>query len=769
MSGSDSPLRGSAAVPPKKRRQSGKRTPARACSQAASAAGPSLADGPLVFVAVIGDPCGRWSPSQCNAGAALQAVWANAGVALATLPPLEHPMLLGFAVLQAWHFVMELVGPASKAMFAACQRTDGARRAGVGALRHTFLAACALSDPIPLPGGAGSSETLGAKARHLAAGKACTVSNNLGVCAVYDSLDGVLGRWTTSGLVAPENLRSCFAWPLWTPLAASVVRGQWTVDMTTVLIRATRTLWRAPVQPPELSMRQYKRWLGLIGSIPVAPDEPVSRARHPSERFHTAQNLVVTLRLAQFLSAQRLLAPAVAAARDLECLRAVSTDAAAAVSGGCSGGGGGGALPHWTTVARARARLDVCAMAVQRQSGARGFFRYLFFDASPQGSGREVFCCAERLIDPATLDAAASGSPVCDRRLPICGLGQGRTSLEDKVACLVHQLWLDYGPAAADVRAACRSVRSCLSDMGVEFGICDFPGVVDALLLDRLIGVHEPARVGRTSAAGSSSTGSGTAATASGFLFPLALKIPGTRHIVDWVLQRAVQRCPWWTEWQSQCKEVMHCLHSARQRERLQHWLGQQCLSNKESLVASLGKAPPNFAAWRWHTLSDVVTSFLRMEAALRTAAASADSATLFESRQGAAASICATLVSHTFSDRARGLQELMRPLVMFTQWLGRCPCHEDSDPASASCPWKGCIGPQLAARVSATVTELQGLRERRLGSAVGSGGSGQSSGGTCDLDIAVSAELAVSDLLAKFHWASEPPYLVWQARAGEL
>ncbi len=703
---------------------------------------PSLEDGPLVLVAIIGEPTGRW----WNTGSAvLQAAWADAGL---TASSLESPAVLGFAIVRAWHFITELDGPIELAMYEQCCIAEGGRRAVVGALSHQFLAPCALEEPMPLPvHHGGSPAALGERMRCLAKDRSVVVFGNDAVCAAYDSVDGVLARWIASGLIGPETLRCCLAWHLWAPLATLVVRRKWTLDMTALPVRVTRVdCWRAPVELPDHLVRLYKHWLRQVRAIPVSapPPPPVTDKR----TRYTAKDFVSFLALAQFLSSQRRLQPAVAAARAI----VLDDDRAQAAPEA--------QIPHWRSTARARARLDVCAMIVQRQMVATEYYKYLFFDASPQGSGVEIFCCAERIIERTALDSTASGARVVDRRLPICGLGQGRTSLEDKVACLVHQLWLEYGPDASSIRGACRSVRCCLSDMGVEFGIADYPDVVDALLEDCLIGVHAPP-CGPQRATGSraSSSSSGTA-----FLFPLALKVPGTRHIVDWVLQRAVQRCPWWAEWQAACKTLMHCLHSVRQRELLQHWLRQQCLSNKNELAATLDSGPPNFAAWRWGTLSDVVAAFLRMEPALRVVAASAGPG-LFESREGAATSIHATLVSDAFADRARGLRDLMEPLFRFTHWLGRCPCPADPGHNAATCPWKGCIGPQLAARVGQAVSELGDLRARRLSSAGGSGsGDVACALDSCNMDIALSAELAMADLLAKFHWVSELPYLVWQA-----
>ena len=125
-------------------------------------------------------------------------------------------------------------------------------------------------------------------------------------------------------------------------------------------------------------------------------------------------------------------------------------------------------------------------------------------------------------------------------------------------------------------------------------------------------------------------------------------------------------------------------------------------------------------------------------------------------------------MLSQSFSDRARGLPDLMQPLVRATQELGRCTCHDESDPAARSCPWKGCIGPTLATTVASAVEQLSALRSCRTLSAAssgsGTGGGALGVGRECDLDIACAAELAMSDLLTKFHWVNQPPYLVWQA-----
>eukprot|EP00974_Lingulodinium_polyedra_P049288 4737450-Lingulodinium_polyedra.AAC.1 len=66
-------------------------------------------------------------------------------------------------------------------------------------------------------------------------------------------------------------------------------------------------------------------------------------------------------------------------------------------------------------------------------------FRYLFLDARPQRSGREVFATCERDVPVTAVEgrqgmADVGAIAMVDRRLPICGVGQGRATLPDKVA-----------------------------------------------------------------------------------------------------------------------------------------------------------------------------------------------------------------------------------------------------------------------------------------------------------------------------------------------
>jgi hypothetical protein len=54
------------------------------------------------------------------------------------------------------------------------------------------------------------------------------------------------------------------------------------------------------------------------------------------------------------------------------------------------------------------------------------------------------------------------------------------------------------------------------------------------------------------------------------FLYPWALQVPGTQHILDTVLKDGLERIPWWVGWESASKAVCQWVHPRPRREYLQ-------------------------------------------------------------------------------------------------------------------------------------------------------------------------------------------------------
>ena len=173
--------------------------------------------------------------------------------------------------------------------------------------------------------------------------------------------------------------------------------------------------------------------------------------------------------------------------------------------------------------------------------------------------------------------------------------------LGEKTQGHVHQVWVEFGPSAEDVRAANLDCRACLSDMGTEFSIGDTSDVVDQC-------------IGQL---GQDSTNS------TRFLYPRAFSVPGLQHIIDFALQYGFEELSWWNEWQRAAKSVVQWLHPANRRQMLQERVrmaggGPSVIAAREHSL-KVGCDP--FAVWRWKTLGNVVKDLARMRDAVYTVA----------------------------------------------------------------------------------------------------------------------------------------------------
>ena len=199
-------------------------------------------------------------------------------------------------------------------------------------------------------------------------------------------------------------------------------------------------------------------------------------------------------------------------------------------------------------------RLDFVAMDLRRRSWLETgpCSLTLAYDASPQ-HGVEIFNTFARRVealDPSVVRQCATFDPaapftdpalwqslqVTQSILPCQVLGCGRMSVADKVAALLNQIFLEFGPDAATMRRALLSVVCALSDMAAELAIADCRDCLDVFL--RTGGVAETF-VGE-------SLGAGRSEPSVGYLFPLAMQVPGPIHIVDLVLRTALGATAWW-------------------------------------------------------------------------------------------------------------------------------------------------------------------------------------------------------------------------------
>ncbi len=257
-------------------------------------------------------------------------------------------------------------------------------------------------------------------------------------------------------------------------------------------------------------------------------------------------------------------------------------------------------VPCGPVMVRGRVRTDVVAMLGHRMHCRLlgPMYRYVCCDASPQHEqSLEVFVSSERVIARAAVGSRQAtevpGYEMQHRLLPIATLGQGHTDVRNKAEALLHQTWLEYGPSADDLRASATDVRQVLTDMGTEFAIADTDDFIDAYL--------------EKSARPSGKTPQ--------LLYPFALQVPGSQHIIDGIVRETVEQLPWWPAWQEAAKRVLQHAHGQNARGHMQHTIQKHCedATERDRMVASLGKATGRFARWRWRTLQGATDDLLRI------------------------------------------------------------------------------------------------------------------------------------------------------------
>ena len=365
-------------------------------------------------------------------------------------------------------------------------------------------------------------------------------------------------------------------------------------------------------------------------------------------------------------------------------------------------------------------------------------YRYLSFDASPI-KGVEWFVTVERVVDAQqasrSVGPAGRKPDVSSRLLPLQTLGCCRMSLADKLQAHVHQVWLEYGPSVADVRRANMAVRQCLSDMGTGRAIGDAADTV-AQCVDQ----QDSRTAGQQE-----------------WLYPLALAVPGTQHILDSALTRGLSTLDWWPEWQRCAKVTCQWLRAQQHRDllikNLQDSFQAETDGQLQQLVSSLQTSVEGFAEWRWKTLNNATRDLGRVREAVCSAIATVmSSGQLASSTGGQAAVFLASASDPSFWRRSAALREFTEPMGTFSSWLRGCECHDlaRQDGKLVECPWAGCRAPQMASRTAQALDELAKLRQRWVSDTDG---------------IATAITASLASLQYKMERVYHEPFTIWQAR----
>ena len=688
-------------------------------------------EGPATLAVVVGQRQGRWA-REINAarGPAREArrLLQEAGLDLECDSP---DRVVGLAAVVGWRCVASEVGHVQSLALIEASLDHHLRRKVQRFLEHRVLASTEITVEVPLPSG---WQHMPAKAscRHvLDAARASDVlaKDRFGQQV---SVEQILSDWArTLGVKVSEGL----LWPVFTPIAVGMVQRSWFGDVSRWSPVANGRLDMAPRRPSVGLLRYFGR-LPVHYELPAGqPQDSESAIVWASSRGfvkgYTPDHLIRCVRASRKVSDK---------GQAKQCLedslrffypntwQSVMATTEVHVEAMAS---------HWT-IQRATVRMDQAAMLWNRSiARSRGpLARYIAFDASPQ-HGQDIFVTVERVVERAALGSLCQlDRPVVDiRTMPVSILGTGRMGLAEKTQAHIHQTWLDYGPAARDVREACASVLSILSDMGTEFGIGDALDVIDQSL------GHDASSQGQQRDSALPAIVDETK-----YLYPNAIVVPGPQHIIDNALHTSLEGQVWWPAFQVSLKAVAQWLHPVTNRRFL-----RSKLPAEDSLRPAFEKGCDRFATWRWKTLAKVTGDLKRLETAVRSALPSVGPADELASRTGQLGVFLATSKDPAFWERVRWAHRLLGPLTSFAAWIRGCDCHEAERLQNkvVVCQWQGCRASALGQRLETAFAELRDLRaEMRADSP--------------DADIVLARMLHTLKL--KMAWVNEEPALVWQA-----
>ena len=94
-------------------------------------------------------------------------------------------------------------------------------------------------------------------------------------------------------------------------------------------------------------------------------------------------------------------------------------------------------------------------------------------------------------------------------------------------------------------------------------------------------------------------------------LFPRALRAPGWKHMWDNVLRRSVSQLQWWPLFLRRLKALVYLLREEDFRKALVRLLRRQGKGGLAEAIHAL--RVPNFAKWRWGTLTIICLELSRI------------------------------------------------------------------------------------------------------------------------------------------------------------
>jgi len=402
-------------------------------------------------------------------------------------------------------------------------------------------------------------------------------------------------------------------------------------------------------------------------------------------------------------------------------------------------------------------RLDVCGMLAQREVYAEKgpFFRFIATDKGPQQKGSwellntvEVAIPRSEVVGKALLDIDASH--LLKRKLAPCCMAQSGTDLPNTVCSLLHQCWLDYGPTAAQVMACNYDVIGLGTDLGTEAGICDHHDVTDWFIGS----VH--------ARSDDQNTCQSVDPSQRAFLFPLALKIAGPLHCIDWIIRAAFNKITGFVEYLSDAKSIPQYMHSKTHRVFMGMKLRSLGLPAEvlRRCTQDLVKGCGRFADWRWRSLQKCTKDLARFELSI-CSACGGDNLLDFRLSRNAKAAAAFKKVTETqsFWRMNKLLEHLLGPLMKLHGFVQGCPCHpinspDDSRPSN--CPFQGLNCKGFSGKLAETIELYENMR---------SNGSMDEFGEVFDVaEVLDIIGFIIALLVLKLQrWVDDLPYLIWQ------
>jgi len=336
------------------------------------------------------------------------------------------------------------------------------------------------------------------------------------------------------------------------------------------------------------------------------------------------------------------------------------------------------------------------------------------------------------------------------RKLPVCCLSQGGFDLANKAWVAQHQTWLEYGGSIQATRCANADVRGILTDLGTEVGIGDFWDFVKYYTESLSVGPdYECEQPDSTADADP--------------LYPLAIKICGPLHCIDWIVRKALELFPKFDEFLEHLKALCQFLHSRNHRAFMERKVDKHPSASDEAKAASkksLQQGCTRFAAWRWTSIHQADKDLIKQEDAIHLSVAKDE-----DFKKWGIVKCTKSLNSLRYAvstpdlwDTCRAVEFCIGPLMTLHGWIKGCDCHsaEEHQPkGKLKCPKSGLRAKTIAARVDQCIDEYEHLRDELPADKFGA---------IAHADIHSVIGFIIAMLVLKLRtWLNTIPYLIWQ------